>query len=91
MLKLGMKEICEYVKASEATVLIWIRESGFPARKVRGKGIWLSDTVAIDAWLIWFVQGGDLMQSGRPFLEQSPKRAKAAVDFKFGASILSKK
>ena len=55
MLKLGMKEICEYVKASEATVLIWIRESGFPARKVRGKGIWLSDTVAIDAWLAYII------------------------------------
>ena len=60
MQKIGMKAICEYVKVSEATVLIWIRESGFPARKVRGKGIWLSDTVAIDAWLIWFVQGGEV-------------------------------
>jgi predicted DNA-binding transcriptional regulator AlpA len=45
----GMKEISSYVKRSEATVLRWIREEGFPADKLGGL-CWESDTIAIDDW-----------------------------------------
>ena len=55
---IGMNAICESVKMSPSTVLSWIREAGFPARKVRGRGIWISDTDAIAAWLKKYVEGG---------------------------------
>jgi predicted DNA-binding transcriptional regulator AlpA len=44
----GMKEICKYVSRSEATVLNWIRDEEFPAKKL--DGIWESHTAKIDAW-----------------------------------------
>lgn len=43
-----MKEIASYVKRSEATVLNWIRNLGFPATKIGGS--WESDTEFIDEW-----------------------------------------
>lgn len=46
----GMKDITVYVKRSESTVLKWIINAGFPAKKVAG-GIWVSDKVLIDEWL----------------------------------------
>ena len=45
----GMKEICGYVKKSEATVLDMIRAQGMPARKISG-WVWESDTDLIDQW-----------------------------------------
>jgi hypothetical protein len=44
----GMKEICEHAKRSEATVLDLIRNEDFPAVKI--KGVWESDTEEISAW-----------------------------------------
>lgn len=44
----GMKEIRDYVRRSEATVLKMIRNYGMPAEKI--EGIWMSDTAAIDEW-----------------------------------------
>jgi predicted DNA-binding transcriptional regulator AlpA len=44
----GMKEICEYVKRSESTVLKLIRQEGFPAKKVLGE--WMSSGAAIEKW-----------------------------------------
>lgn len=44
----GMKEICGYVSRSEATVLAWIRDEDFPAKKI--DGIWESHTKMIDDW-----------------------------------------
>jgi hypothetical protein len=46
---IGMKEICNYVKKSEATVLYMIRVWGMPARKITG-WVWESDTELIDNW-----------------------------------------
>lgn len=45
----GMKEICDYERKSDATVLMMIREKGYPAKKITGH-IWESDTDLIDAW-----------------------------------------
>ena len=45
----GMKEICAYVRRSEATVLDWIRQLDFPAKKING-GIWESDTKLVNRW-----------------------------------------
>ena len=44
-----MKEICAYVRRSEATVLEWIRQLDFPATKING-GIWESDTKLVNRW-----------------------------------------
>ncbi len=44
----GMKEICRYMNRSESTMLILIRDSDFPARKIRG--CWESDTELADVW-----------------------------------------
>ena len=44
----GMKAIRQYVGRSEATVLKWIKNDGFPAKKV--DGVWESDTVLIEKW-----------------------------------------
>ncbi len=45
----GMKEIATYCNRSEATILKWIRECGFPAEKIGGVG-WESDTEVIGEW-----------------------------------------
>lgn len=44
----GMKEITDYVRRSEASVLTLIRTQSFPATKVLG--IWESNTAMIDQW-----------------------------------------
>jgi len=44
----GMKEICKYVSRSESTVINWIRDEDFPAKKI--DGIWESHTGMIDSW-----------------------------------------
>ncbi len=43
-----MKSICQYMNRSESSVLVLIRDYGFPARKIGG--IWESDTELADAW-----------------------------------------
>ena len=55
---MGMDAICKHVKMSHSIVLSWIREAGFPARKICGRGKWMSDTDEIAAWLKRYVAGG---------------------------------
>ncbi len=51
----GMRAICDYVNRSEPTVLSWIREMDFPAKKIGG--IWESDRRLIDEWRRLLVAG----------------------------------
>ena len=44
----GMKEIAGYVRRSESTVVGWIRDMDFPAKKIGG--IWEASKKEIDAW-----------------------------------------
>ena len=53
----GMAEIRAYVNRSEATVLRWIREYGFPAQKIAG-GTWESDKGLIDKWRVKIIETG---------------------------------
>lgn len=53
----GMKEICNYLRRSEATVLNMIRDMDLPARKVLG--VWESDTGLIDEWRVKTLSGGN--------------------------------
>jgi len=52
----GMKAICQYMGRSEATMLSIIRDMDFPARKIGG--IWESDTIVVDDWLVAQVKNG---------------------------------
>lgn len=45
----GMLEISNYARRSESTILQWIRDLGFPAKKITC-GVWESDTDLIDRW-----------------------------------------
>jgi len=51
----GMKEISNYIKYSESTILLWIRTKTFPAKKVTGE--WMSDTELIDEWRKKLING----------------------------------
>ena len=51
----GMKEITTYARRSEATVLSWIRDMDFPARKI--SGVWESHSALVDQWKIAQIQG----------------------------------
>lgn len=52
----GMKEICTYMRRSEATVLKLVQEyEDFPAKKING--IWESDKTMIDVWRRKQLQG----------------------------------
>ena len=51
----GMKEICDYARRSESTVLCWIRDMEFPAKKI--SGIWESNTMLVDKWKIMQIEG----------------------------------
>ena len=44
----GKKNICNFLGRSWDTVERWIREKGFPARKI--DGVWESDSELITAW-----------------------------------------
>lgn len=44
----GMKEICRYVSRSESTVINWIRDEDFPAKKI--DGVWEAHTGKVDDW-----------------------------------------
>ena len=52
----GMKEICIYLRRSEATILGWIRAEGLPATKLGGQ--WESDSSLIDQWRIDRISDG---------------------------------
>ncbi len=53
----GMKEICQYVGFSEATVLTLIQGAKFPAKKTKGAaGTWVSNTASIDRWTVGFCE-----------------------------------
>lgn len=51
----GMKEIAAYARRSESTILAWVRDMDFPARKIGG--VWESNTCLIDRWKIDQIQG----------------------------------
>jgi len=53
----GMKQIAARVGLSESTVLQLIRYCKLPARKVRDRGIWISDTDAVDDWRKKYAKG----------------------------------
>ena len=53
----GMKEIANYAKRSEATIIKWHREYGFPMVKI--DGTWEADTDLIDDWRRKMVNGGN--------------------------------
>ena len=44
----GMEQIAKYVRRSPATVLAWVQERGFPARKIDGR--WESSVSLVDDW-----------------------------------------
>jgi predicted DNA-binding transcriptional regulator AlpA len=47
----GMLDICKYVGFSESTILHWIRNDNFPAKKTTEPGgIWVSTTSKVDKW-----------------------------------------
>jgi hypothetical protein len=54
----GMKDIQKHVNFSEATVLAWIRNEGFPAKKLGG--VWISDTESISQWFVGIVESVSL-------------------------------
>jgi len=51
----GMKEITAYARRSEATILTWVRDMDFPARKIGG--VWESNTALVDQWKLMQIQG----------------------------------
>jgi hypothetical protein len=66
----GMKEIADYMRRSESTILKMIRELSFPA--VKAGGIWVSHTAKIEAWTAALVDG--------QISEPSPKRDRGWTD-----------
>ncbi|MDY0164315.1 hypothetical protein [Desulfobotulus sp.] len=44
----GMEAIARYVHRSPATILGWVQERGFPAKKIDGR--WESSVSLIDDW-----------------------------------------
>jgi hypothetical protein len=46
----GMKEIKDYVRRSESTVMDWIQNENFPAKKI--DHAWESHTGKIDEWMM---------------------------------------
>jgi hypothetical protein len=69
----GMTQICDYVKRSDATVLSYIRQRGFPAAKLGS--IWLSDTQKIDAWFEAWFKGAIENGNGQAAAGTSPEGA----------------
>lgn len=53
--KAGKMGICDYVGYSESTVLIWIKNMNFPARKLNGK--WVSTTEEVYRFLQEYISG----------------------------------
>jgi len=51
----GMKEISGFVGYSPSTILVWIRDCYFPARKLAG--IWISDREEIAEWRRAYIRG----------------------------------
>ena len=60
----GMREICEYARRTESTIIGWARDQGFPAKKLPGSQIWESDTDLIDEW-----RRGKLQEAAPPIEE----------------------
>ena len=57
----GMKEICQYSRLSEATIISLIKTANFPAKKTSGVvGIWISNTASIDRWTVVFCESKEV-------------------------------
>jgi excisionase family DNA binding protein len=59
----GMKEICNYMRRSEDTVLRMVRFQDMPAAKLGG--IWFSDTESIDKWVKGVAEEVRVTRGGR--------------------------
>jgi hypothetical protein len=69
---MGMKDIQKQVNMSEATVLAWIRNEGFPARKVGG--VWVSETETINRWFAKIVGDSQSPQTEKQNKDKKRKR-----------------
>jgi hypothetical protein len=71
----GMKEICYYVRRSESTVLQWIRELDFPAKKIGG--VWESDRTLVDQWRKEQINGRQIQEApAKKTAKRSSRRGK---------------
>ena len=52
---IGTKEISDYTGRSWPTIARWIREEGFPAKKM--EGVWESNKDLIDEWRRKLLEG----------------------------------
>ena len=68
----GKMGICDYVGYSEATVLGWIKNMNFPARKLNGK--WVSTTEEVYKFLQIYVTGEST------FLDNNRQRVIGKID-----------
>lgn len=72
----GMKDIQKQVNMSEASVLLWIRDANFPAKKIGG--IWVSETEAINRWCAKLIEDNKSPQkvplNGKQYKEKNRKR-----------------
>lgn len=72
----GMKDIQKQVNMSEASVLAWIRDAGFPAKKIGG--VWISETEAISRWCARLIEDNqssqELILNGKRNKEKKKKR-----------------
>ena len=59
----GKKNICNFLGRSWDTVERWIREEGFPARKI--DGVWESDSELITNWRRSQINGGAAAKPGK--------------------------
>ena len=57
----GKKNICNFLGRSWDTVERWIREKGFPARKI--DGVWESDSELITNWRRRQINGPGTMEA----------------------------
>jgi predicted DNA-binding transcriptional regulator AlpA len=60
----GMKEICQFMKRSESTILDWIFQMQFPAKKMKN-GVtskWMAESEECLVWLRKFISepGGEV-------------------------------
>lgn len=59
----GILGICDYVGYSEATVLKWIKNMNFPARKLNGK--WISTTEEVYIFFQKYISGKSTIERGQ--------------------------
>ena len=68
----GKKNICNFLGRSWDTVERWIREKGFPARKI--DGVWESDSELITNWRRSQINGGSVAKPEKGAEKTAPKK-----------------